>query len=207
MEFFLNPNFAYVLAVVGFILMLLAIITPGTGVMEVGAFFCLALAGFIAYRIGISLWALIIIVLSIVPFVYATRGPKRGFWLALSIFGILVGSLYLFNTEPLFSTTGWKPEVNPILALFMSAATGGFLWLVVGKTIKVNLAKPTHDLGTLVGKIGEAKTSIHEDGSVQVAGELWSARSEKTIPAGSYVRVVSRDGFILVVEPEDQSKH
>jgi membrane-bound ClpP family serine protease len=34
---------------------------------------------------------------------------------------------------------------------------------------------------------------------------LWSARSEKPIPAGSRVRVVSREGFILLVTPEDQS--
>jgi membrane-bound ClpP family serine protease len=35
---------------------------------------------------------------------------------------------------------------------------------------------------------------------VQVAGELWSARSEKPIAQGSAVRVVQKDGFVLVVE-------
>jgi len=35
---------------------------------------------------------------------------------------------------------------------------------------------------------------------VQVAGELWSARSEKPIAAGSPIRVVRRDGFVLIVE-------
>ena len=52
----------------------------------------------------------------------------------------------------------------------------------------------------LVGKIGEARTNIEEEESVQVEGELWSARSEKTIPAGSSVRVLRRDGFVLIVE-------
>jgi membrane-bound ClpP family serine protease len=39
-----------------------------------------------------------------------------------------------------------------------------------------------------------------------VAGELWSARSEKPVPAGSYVHVIRREGFVLVVERDDQSK-
>jgi membrane-bound serine protease (ClpP class) len=203
MEILFNPNIAYVLLVVGFLLALLAIITPGTGMLEVGAFFSLALAGFIVYHIGIdhvNLWALIAIAVSIVPFVFATRKPKRGLWLGISLVGILAGSLYIFNSG------SWLPAVNPILALFVSASVGGFLWLVVGKTVKAQMAVPTHDLGMLIGQTGEAKTTVHDNGSVQVSGELWSARSEKSIPAGSHVRVVNREGFVLVVELEDQSK-
>jgi len=52
----------------------------------------------------------------------------------------------------------------------------------------------------MVGQVGEAKTRIHSEGSVQVSGELWSARSEKPIPTGSAVRVLAREGFILLVE-------
>jgi len=35
---------------------------------------------------------------------------------------------------------------------------------------------------------------------VQVERELWSARSEKRIPAGRKVRILRREGFILDVE-------
>jgi membrane-bound ClpP family serine protease len=60
--------------------------------------------------------------------------------------------------------------------------------------------RPTHSLDGLVGQIGEAKTRVDEEGSVQVDGELWSARSEKSIPAGSMIRVIRREGFVLIVE-------
>ena len=60
--------------------------------------------------------------------------------------------------------------------------------------------KPTRDLAGLVGQIGEAGTRVDDEGSVLVAGELWSARSEKPIPAGSSVRALWREGFILIVE-------
>jgi membrane-bound ClpP family serine protease len=63
--------------------------------------------------------------------------------------------------------------------------------------------RPAHDLEALVGAVGEAKTSIHDEGSVQVAGELWSAKSQQSIPEGTHIRVTGRDGFRLVVEKID----
>jgi membrane-bound serine protease (ClpP class) len=67
--------------------------------------------------------------------------------------------------------------------------------------------RPIHDLEGLVGRIGEARTRVHEDGSVQVAGELWSAKSETAIPAGSLIRVIRREGFNLVVEKDNSTKN
>ena len=76
----------------------------------------------------------------------------------------------------------------------------GFLWIAVRKSVEAASARPSHDLAGLVGQIGEARTKVNEEGSVLVAGELWSARSEKPIPAGSSIRVLRREGFILIVE-------
>jgi membrane-bound ClpP family serine protease len=61
--------------------------------------------------------------------------------------------------------------------------------------------KPRHDLAKIIGEIGEARTDIYNEGSVQIESELWSARSTVKISEGSKVRVVKRDGFILEVEP------
>jgi membrane-bound serine protease (ClpP class) len=194
MEFLLDPNIAYVLLVVGVILALLAIVTPGTGMLEVGAFFCMLLPAYVAYRVGLNWWAPILLVLSTIPFAYAIRKPKRELYLLLSILGVIAGSLYLFPGE------GWVPGVNPIVAVVVSVLSAVFTWLIVRKTLKALHAHPAHDLTLLIGQTGEAKTNIQDNGSVQVAGELWSARSQKSIPAGKMVRVVGREGFILLVE-------
>ncbi len=200
MDILYNANVAYVLLVAGFVLALLAIVTPGTGILEVGAFFLLALTGFAVYRIGFNLWALIILILALIPFIYAIRKPKREWALALSILGVIAGSLYLFPSE------GLLPAVNPILAAAVSLLVAGFLWWTIRKVVAAHHARPLQDLQSVIGQIGEAKTRVQEEGSVQVAGELWSARSEKPIPAGSRVRVASREGFILVVTLDEQSK-
>ena len=200
MDFLLDPNIAYLFLLAGVLLGLMAIVTPGTGLFEVGAFFCLALAGYAVYNLSFNLWALIVLVLSIVPFVYAIQKPKREWFLALSILGLVVGSVFLFATD------GWQPAVNPMVAAVSSILYAGFLWVVIQKTIQASHSRPSHDLSALVGQVGEAKTRIHSDGSAQVAGELWSARSEKSIPSGSPVKVVDREGFVLIVEKSTDKK-
>jgi membrane-bound serine protease (ClpP class) len=194
MDFLLDPNIAYLFLLAGVLLGLMAIVTPGTGMFEVGAFFCLALAGYAVYNLSFNLWALIILVLSIIPFVFAIQKPKREWFLALSILGLVVGSVFLFPTN------GLQPAVSPLLALVSSVLFAGFLWIAIRKTLQASHTRPSHDLSALVGQLGEAKTRVHSDGSVQVAGELWSARSEKSIPSGSTIKVVAREGFVLVVE-------
>ena len=197
-NFLLDPNIAYLLLVAGVFMGLMALVSPGTGALEIGSLFCLALAGYAIYSLSFSTWALIVLILSIVPFIIAIRRKNkwRDWLLGLTVLMVIIGSVYLFRTEEN------KAAVNPVLATVTSVLTGGFLWLVLNKSLQAFQVRPSHDLGSLIGQIGEAKTKIHAEGSVQVDGELWSARSEKTITAGSAVRVVDRDGFILVVEKE-----
>ncbi|MCB0118897.1 MAG: hypothetical protein KDD72_07700 [Anaerolineales bacterium] len=196
MDFLLDPNIAYLILLGGIVLGLLAIITPGTGLLELGAFFCVVLAGYAIYNLSVNWWALILLALSVVPFLFAVRKPKREIYLGLSIFLLVIGSVFLFAVD------GWKPAVNPLLAIVASGMTAAFLWVVVQKSVQAATARPSHDLESLIGRLGEARTAIHDDGSVYVNGEMWSAKSESSIPAGSHIRVVRREGFILVVEKE-----
>jgi membrane-bound serine protease (ClpP class) len=195
MEFLLNPNVAYVLIVAAAMLALTTIVVPGTGIPEVGLVLCLGLAGYSVYSLGINGWALLVAGLSVVPFVFALRAKSlRIPLLALSILMLIGGSVFLFMDEK-----GW-PAVNPILAGIVSILSGGFIWFAVERVLVAQRRQPSNDLQALIGKIGEARTEINAEGSVQVSGELWSAKSEKPIEAGSAVRVVQRDGFVLIVE-------
>jgi membrane-bound serine protease (ClpP class) len=196
MDFLLEPNVAYLILLGGVLLGLMAIVTPGTGLLEVGAFFCLALAGYAVYSLSFNWWALVILLLSIVPFVYAIQKPKRELYLGFSILLLVIGSVFLF------AVNGWKPAVNPLVALVASGLMSVFLWVAVRKTVQAAAARPVHDLDVLVGSKGEARSKIYEEGSVHVAGEMWSARSDQAIPAGSPIRVIRREGFILVVEKD-----
>ena len=191
----LNPNIAYLFLVSGVLLTFFALVTPGTGFLEVGAFFLMALAGYAIYFLPIHIWALVLLVISIVPFGMAIKATaRRGIYLGSSIVGVVIGSAYLFRGE------GLAPAVNIWLVIIVSVLMSAFLWFVITKTLEALESRPSHDLGALVGKVGEAKTDIHDEGSAQISGELWTVRSDKPISAGTRVRVVERNGFILEVE-------
>ncbi len=196
MEVFLNPDVAYLVIVAASFLVLIAIIIPGTGMPEIGALFCVLLGAYAVYHLSLNWWALALMILSLIPFFLSMRKSRSGLWLALSILGLAAGSAFFFPAKQ-----GWI-SVNPILAIITSALYAAFVWLAARKSIQAAQTKAVHDMSTLIGQRGEAKTQIGEEGSVQVAGELWSARSAKTIPAGSMVRVIGREGFILLVEED-----
>ena len=196
MDFLLDPNVAYLLLAGGLTFAMLALLSPGTGLLEILALFTLLLAGFGIYNLPINLWSLVVMVSGAVMFVVAVFRAK-GNWafLIISIVAIMAGSVFLFSGE-----IWWKPSVNPLLAAIVSLATGTFFYFATRKVMEARSVIPTHDLNSIIGEVGEAKTVIQSEGSVQVAGELWSAWSRDRIPAGSLVRVVNREGFILEVE-------
>jgi membrane-bound serine protease (ClpP class) len=200
MDILLNPNIAYLLLVAATFLGLVALTAPGSGIPEISALFCMVLAGYAVYHLSFNWWALAILVVSLVPFFFSVRGPRRELWLVVSIAGLTVGSVFFFPAgQGIIS-------VNPALAIITSAVYAVFLWIAVRKVIQVSQTKPVNDISVLIGQRGETKTPVKAEGSVQVAGELWSARSEIPIPVGSPVRVVGRDGFILIIEKDSLSK-
>ena len=194
-ELLLNPNVAYLLLVSGFMLAILALLSPGTGLLEVGSLFVLVLAGWGVYNSEINLWALGLLLLGVFPFLLAVRKSGQMWLLAISVLALVVGSAFLFRGE------GWQPAVHPVLAGMVSILSAGFIWVMARKTLEAEFSQPTHDLGLLISQTGEAKSHIHLEGTVQVAGELWTARSAQTIQSGAMIRVIDREGLILVVEP------
>jgi membrane-bound serine protease (ClpP class) len=180
----------------------MALISPGTTILELMAFFTLLLAGYGIYNLSINLWALVILLVGVILFFLAVRKFRQPVYLVLSIIALIIGSVYIFPGE-----TWWQPGVNPFLATVVSLLVSGYVWVIATKAMEVAITPPAHDMNALIGLTGEAKTDIHKEGSVQVAGELWSAQSTEPISQGSTVRVVGREGFILHVESSNTNQN
>ena len=198
-DFLLNPNLQYLFLVAGFSLALMAVLTPGTGMLEIGALFGLLLAGYGIYNLPVNYWALAILILGVFPFIWAVRKSGQVVYLGISIMALVIGSVFLFQGD-----VWWKPAVHPVLAIVVSLFVGGFFWIVARKSLEAFNAVLSHDLTTLVGSIGEAKSEIHHEGSAQVLGELWAVRSAEPISNGATIRVTGREGFILDVEKANE---
>ncbi|MFZ2098162.1 MAG: NfeD family protein [Anaerolineales bacterium] len=196
MDILVDPNVAYLLLVVGIVVAIMALFSPGTGVLEIGALFVLFLAGWEISQIPINLWALVVLILGVIPFIVAVRKSRNLVFLVIALVAFVLGSAYLFQ-----GPSWWQPGVNLILAIIVSILASGYLWIATTKVLEAEKMLPRHDLAKLIGEFGEARTDIYDEGSVQVGSELWSAHSQVRILSGSKVRVVKREGFILDVEP------
>ncbi len=195
----LLPNLLYLSLVAGLWLSVLAVLSPGTGVYELLAVVTLALAGLGATVVPPNPWALIPLALGAVSYVISLRRRHEAVWLAVTALAFSAGSVFLFRRE------GGGPAVNPWLALVTTVLTVAYFWVVVRQTVASQIASPSHDPGKVLGEIGDVRTEITqtEMGSVYVGGELWTARAKAPIPTGSTIRVVDREGLILIVERED----
>lgn len=199
----LLPNLLYLILVAGLWLAALSVASPGSGFYELLALLALVAAGVGASVVPMNAWALAPIALGMVVFVISIYGVtiwkvRQGMWLVLSALLLTVGSAFLFRSE------GGGPAVNPVLAFVTAIGSVSFFWVVVRSVWAAQQAEPTFDPTHVIGQLGEARTSIDPIGSAYVGGELWTVRSNDPIPQGSVVRVVKRDGLVLIVSPEGQ---
>ena len=140
-EWALNPNIAYLFLVGGILLAIMAIFSPGTGMLELSAFVLLVVAGWEIYNLSFNVWALVLLVLGVFPFLLAVRKSRQLIFLMIAIIAFVFGSAYLFRGEQ-----WWQPGVNPILALVVSLLAGGFVWLATVKVLEADRARPSHTL-------------------------------------------------------------
>ncbi|MCX6070490.1 MAG: hypothetical protein NTU91_06480 [Chloroflexi bacterium] len=189
------PNVVYLLLMAGLWLAAMAIVSPGTGLLEIGAFAVLILAGLGTLRVPLDLWALGVIGLGVVLFVGALRWRRTALWLVLSAVLLSVGSVFLLGME------AGQTAVHPLLAAAVSILTVAFFWVAVRRGVLAQRAKPVHDPEAILGQVGDVRTALDPVGSVYVGGELWSARSETALPVGIPVRVRGREGLVLIVDP------
>jgi len=200
-DLLLNPNLAYLLLMVGTLLALLAVLTPGTGLLELGAVIVLVVVGIQLFNIPINLWALGLVVVG--AGIYVLSVIRRGdpVLMAAGLVVIYIGTALIYRSETsLIAADIW-------LILLASLGEGTFLWVVTRKVLAAAESPPIQDLEALIGTRGETRTRVFGDGTVYADGEEWSARSSQPIPANSVVIIKAREGFTLVVEPlEDRAE-
>lgn len=194
MDLLFIPDVVYLLLVIGFMIAVMALVVPGTGVLELVAFAILAVAGYGVSQLNFNWIALIVLFLALVPFFFSLRRVKPTVMLILTVILLILGSTFLFVDE------SWRPIVHPALAVLVIVLQVGFFWIVVRKVIDATASRPAHSLTTIEGSIGQTRTEVFREGSVYVRGELWSAVSNLPIPAHTRVKVLQRNGLVLEVE-------
>jgi len=195
MEFLINPNFAYLLIVTAVMLALVSITLPGSSIPKIGMPLCLGAAWYELFHLDANPWALMIVALSPLTFFSAVHQPRMHFpLLVLTITMLAIGSFLLFVDQ------NGRPMVNHILAGIVSMFCGEFIWIAIERGENTRGLNLGNDPDSVVGLLGEVRVEIDATGLILAGGELWPARSKKPIPAGSLVRILRRDGFMLTVK-------
>jgi membrane-bound serine protease (ClpP class) len=90
----------------------------------------------------------------------------------------------------------WGPVLVAVGAVLEIGET--FFWLRYSQRRRIQAGAET-----LIGARAQVVSACAPIGQVRLQGELWSARCEAGAEPGSTVRVVSRDGLTLLVEPAE----
>lgn len=194
MNLLLDPNIAYVALVAGLVLAVLAVIAPGTGLLEVGALIFIGMAVYSMIHLPVNIWALVILFLGVVPLALTIKHPTQKRYMIITL-AILVFSTYFTFKDP-----KGAPAVNFLLAIITSIITVTLLWVVGRKSLETLRMESNQEKKNPVGKTGESRTEILKEGTVFVEGEDWTARSEEKIAAGRKIKVIRQEGLILEVK-------
>jgi membrane-bound serine protease (ClpP class) len=195
LDWLVNPNVALLLLVGGALLIYLEFNTPGTIVPGALGTLMVLLAIFALNLLPIRYTAILLLLAAAVLFVLEAKFGGHG---ALAIAGIVcltLGALTLV-AAPI-------PElaVNPWVAIALSTAFGGITAFLVRIAVRARRIKATLGADALVGHCASAMEALTPEGHVVVDGEIWRAVANEPLPAGTQLRVVGHEQYLLRVTP------
>lgn len=187
-----NPNVAFLLLALGIQLILLELSAPGGWVAGFLGALCLALAAYAMRVLPLNWLGLALIGVSFVLFFLDVKTPGVEALTFAGVGTLIAGALVLFNT-PVRSPFG---RVSVPLVVGTALVIGAFFAFIVSKGLLAQRRELVTGVESLVGQRGVVRTSLDPVGTVQVAGELWTASAgDGPIPEGEPIEVVAVEGL------------
>jgi len=189
-----DPNVAFILMLIGVYGLILEFFNPGA--------FAPGLIGAISLLVALYALALVPInyagaALVLIGIALMVAEAHIGAFGALGVGGIaafVIGALMMFPARASgFALSG---------AVVIGAAVGSaaLLLLVLAALLRSRKRPVVTGAEALIGAAGEAIAWQDGDGRVRVNGEVWLARSDAPLAAGSRVKIIGREGLVLRVE-------
>ena len=189
-----DPNLAFVLLVVGGLLLYIEFTSPGMIAPGVAGAILVVVALLALSVLPINLAGVALLLLSAVLFALELKIASHGVLAVGGTVSMILGAVLLIEGPP---------EVRIRLSTAVSVAVpfaliAGFLVTLV---VRARLRPVVTGSSGMLLETGVAKTDLNPGGTVFVHGELWSAVADAPIASGTPVRVTSIDGLRLKVEP------
>ncbi|MDA8217649.1 MAG: hypothetical protein M0Z94_08550 [Dehalococcoidales bacterium] len=189
-----DPTIAYILLILGLSLGLFELAGPGHLVPGLvgGALTLLSL--FLFSTLPVNFLGVLIVIIGFALLAGEVLQPGFGVFGVSGLAALVVGSLILAG--PWAAVAAVSPLAVGILLLI----TAGYFLVAIRGIVRSRRHYVTTGREGLVHATGLARTDLKPQGYVLIEGELWQAISPLgTIRAGEHVRVLSMEGFRLVV--------
>ena len=189
-----DPNIAFIMLVLGALGIYVEFSSPGLILPGVagGILVLLALSGLAVLPIN---WiGAGLLLLGIALFVLEAKFASHGILGTGGTVAMILGALLLINGPP-------EVRIHLVTALSVTLPFALITMFLVSLVVRARSGKALMSDGGLLNEIGEARTALAPSGKVFVHGEYWDAVSDSPVELGAQVRVVSRDGMKLRVEP------
>lgn len=187
-----SPSVAYLLFLIGMVLIMLELFTAGVGIaglVGAGSFVlgCYGLAVLPANPLGIGL-----LVFSMLAFAIDIQTGVPRVWTGVGTGALVVGTFTMYDGMSV-----------PLLTVGLGIV-GTFVFMFAGlpSLVRSRFSTPTIGREWMVGHTGEAVADVSPEGIVRVDGGLWRARASGATPirAGEPVRIAEVQGLLLQVE-------
>jgi membrane-bound serine protease (ClpP class) len=190
-----SPSVAYLLLVAGLSLVVFELYTAGIGVAAVTAAGCLVLSCYGLAVLPTRPWSVGLILVAMFGYAVDVQAGAARAWTAIATLLLVAASFGLYDM-------GLAPSPVAVAAV----VSGTVVLMVAGMpaAVRARFSTPTIGRESMVGEMGEAVAAVDPEGTVEVRGARWKARTNRATPvaAGEAVRVVGIDGLLLEVEPE-----
>jgi membrane-bound serine protease (ClpP class) len=191
-----DPNIALILLMIGIYGILFEFWSPGAIAPGAVGGISLIVALTALSVLPVSFGGLALLILGIALMVAEAFTPSFGIAGLGGIVAFALGALFLFDPQQSDVPIAVSWQVIAGLALLSAAFFAGVLGLAVRAR-----RRPVRIGGDdLVGSTAVVARWAENSGLVQVAGELWEARSGQTFAKGQKVRIVGRTGLTLSIE-------
>jgi membrane-bound serine protease (ClpP class) len=190
-----RPSVAYLLLVVGLLLIVFEFFTAGVGVAGVTGAVSLILSAYGLAVLPTDVLGLALVSVGILGFAIDVQAGAPRAWTGIGTVCFLLGSWRLFPGDL---------RVPLVVIALLAASVALFMLSGMTAMLRARFSTPTIGRESMIGEMGEATTGIDPEGMVDLRGGAWRARTNRAtpIPAGERVRVVAIDGLLLEVEPE-----
>jgi len=188
-----SPSATYFFVVAGLLLALFEFFSAGIGIAAATGAVCLALSAYGLGTLDTRPLGLGLLVLATIAFGVDIQAGSPRFWTGVGTVALVAGSVTMFDGH----RPGWLALVLVTVAGLLAVLFG------IPSTVRTRFSTPTIGREDLVGAVGTAVTAIDPEGTIEVRGAPWRARTfPKPIGVGDRVEVVAIEGLVLEVIPE-----